>query len=160
MSGFLSSGHRVLGLFLEVPRGRHPSLCVLSRSSGFQSSLCRGIRHIWSGWGIRGLFELRHNSWGCARVSRGDWPPPEGRQQSRDSFPIEAVESTLISIREVGKRSLFELWRETRGSSLLEMGILGTYLSCIKGFKYPFPLQEGTWGFSRDTAVENCLISH
>ena len=104
MSGFLSSGHRGLGLFLEVPRGCHTSLLVLSQSSGFQSSQCRGIRLIWSGWGNRGLFELRHDSWGCTRVSRGDWPPPEGRRQRGDSFPDKAGESTLISIRGGGKR--------------------------------------------------------
>ena len=104
VSGFLSSGHRVLGLFLEVPWGCHPSLRVLSLSSGFQSSPCRGIRLIWSGWGNRGLFELRHDSWECARVSRGDWPPPEGRRQRGDSFPDKAGESTLISIRGGGKR--------------------------------------------------------
>ena len=34
----LSSEHKGLGLFLEVPRGCHTSLCVLSQSSGFQSS--------------------------------------------------------------------------------------------------------------------------
>ena len=38
-------------------------------------------------------------------------------------------------------------------------GILGTFLSCIKGVKYPFMFQEGTWGFSRDTALEKGLIS-
>ena len=104
VSGFLSSGHRVLGLFLKVPQDYHPSLRVLSPSSGFQSSPCRGIRLIWSGWGNRGLFELRHDSWECARVSRGDWPPPEGRRQRGDSFPDKAGESTLISIRGGGKR--------------------------------------------------------
>ena len=26
--------------------------------------------------------------------------------------------------------------------------ISGTFLSCIKGFKYPFAFQEGMWGFS------------
>ena len=109
LSGFLSSGHRVLGLFLNVPGGCHPSLCVLSRSSGFQSSPCRGIRHIWSRWGIQGLFELRHNSWGCARVSRRDRPPLEGRRQCRDSFPDEEGESTLILMR----------GGEKRGSSLV-----------------------------------------
>ena len=50
LSGFLSSGHRVLGLFVEVPQGCHPSICVFSRSSQVQSSPCRGIRLIWSGW--------------------------------------------------------------------------------------------------------------
>ena len=109
VSGFLSSGHRVLGLFLNVPGGCHPSLCVLSRSSGFQSSPCRGIRHIWSRWGIQGLFELRHNSWGCARVSRRDRPPLEGRRQRRDSFPDEEGESTLILMK----------GGEKRGSSLV-----------------------------------------
>ena len=79
-------------------------LCVLSGSSGFQSSPCRGIRLIWSGWGNRGLFKLRHDSWGCARVSRGDRPPPEGRWQHRDSFPDKAGKLTLISIRGGGKR--------------------------------------------------------
>ena len=49
VSGFLSSGHRVLGFFLQVPRGYHPSLRVMSRSSGFQSSPCRAIRLIWCG---------------------------------------------------------------------------------------------------------------
>ena len=47
--GFLSSGHRGLGLFLELPRGFHTSFHVLSRSSGFQSSQCRGIRLTCSG---------------------------------------------------------------------------------------------------------------
>ena len=70
VSVFLSSGHRGLGLFLKVPRGCHTSLRVLSQFSGFQSSPCKGIRLIWSGWGNQGLFELRHNSLGCARVSR------------------------------------------------------------------------------------------
>ena len=51
VSGFLSSGHRVLGLFLEVPQGCHPSLHILSQSSRFQSSPCRKIRLISIGWG-------------------------------------------------------------------------------------------------------------
>ena len=70
VSGFLSSGHRSLGLFLEVSPSCHTSLHVLSRSSGFQSSQCRGITLIWSEWGNWGLFELRHDFRGCAQVSR------------------------------------------------------------------------------------------
>ena len=70
VSGFQSSGQRGLGLFLQVPWGCYTSVRVLSQSSGFWSSQCRGIMIIWSGWGNRGLFELRHDSWGCARVSR------------------------------------------------------------------------------------------
>ena len=52
LSGFLSSSswHRDLGLFLEVPRGCHTSLRVLSRYMRFQSSQCRGIRYLeWMG---------------------------------------------------------------------------------------------------------------
>ena len=91
VSGFLSSGPRHLGLFLEVPWDCHTSLCVLSQSSGFKSSQCRGIRLIWSGWGNRGLFQLRYVSWGCTRVSRLDQPPLEGQRQHRESFPFFLV---------------------------------------------------------------------
>ena len=70
LSGFLSSWHKNLGLFLEVPRCCHTSVHVLSRYSGLQSSQCRGISLICSGWGNLGLFELRHNSQECTRVSR------------------------------------------------------------------------------------------
>ena len=70
VSGFPLSWHRDLGLFLEVPWCCHTSLCVLSPSSGLQSSQCRGISLICSRWGNLGLFELRHDSWECIRVSR------------------------------------------------------------------------------------------
>ena len=70
LSGFLSSSHKNLGLFLEVPRCCHTSVHVLSQYSGLQSSQCRGISLICSGWGNLGLFELRHNSRECTRVSR------------------------------------------------------------------------------------------
>ena len=38
VSGFLSSGHRGLGLFLGVSPSCHTSLRILSLSLGFQSS--------------------------------------------------------------------------------------------------------------------------
>ena len=34
------------------------------------------------------------------------------------------------------------------------------FLSCIKGVKYRFEFQEGTWDFSRDAAVGNGLIGN
>ena len=49
VSGFFSSWHRDLGLFLKVPRGCHTSLRVLSQYSQFQLSQCRGIRLEWMG---------------------------------------------------------------------------------------------------------------
>ena len=55
--------------------------------------------------------------------------------------------------------ALLELWQETRGSSRLETGMLGNFLSCLKGVKYPFEAQEGMWDFSRDSAAERGLIS-
>ena len=55
--------------------------------------------------------------------------------------------------------ALLELWHETLCSSRVGTGISGTFLSCIKGVKYPFTFQEGNWGFSRDTALEKGLIS-
>ena len=33
-----------------------------------------------------------------------------------------------------------------------EISVLGNILSCIKGVKYRFQFQEGTWDFSRDAA--------
>ena len=39
------------------------------------------------------------------------------------------------------------------------MGISETFLSCIKGVKYPFTFPEGTWDFSGDTALEKGLMS-
>ena len=34
-----------------------------------------------------------------------------------------------------------------------ETGMSGKFLSCIKGVKYCFEIQDGTGDFSRDTAV-------
>ena len=36
----------------------------------------------------------------------------------------------------------------------------GNFQSFIKGVKYRFEFQEGTWDFSRDAAVGKGLISH
>ena len=58
-----------------------------------------------------------------------------------------------------GKVAQIEVYSETRCSSLVGLGMSGNFLSCIKGVKYPFMFQEGTWYFSRDTALEKGLIS-
>ena len=58
-----------------------------------------------------------------------------------------------------GKGAQIKVCRETRYSSRVWTGMLGNFLSCIKGVKYPFAFQEGTWYFSRDTALEKGLIS-
>ena len=55
--------------------------------------------------------------------------------------------------------ALLELWCETQCSSHVGTGISGTFLSCIKGVKYPFTFPEGTWDFSGDTALEKGLMS-
>ena len=39
------------------------------------------------------------------------------------------------------------------------MGMLGNFLSFIKGVEYHFEFQEGMWDFSRDAAVGKGLIS-
>ena len=51
------------------------------------------------------------------------------------------------------------MWRDHRGSSLVETGMLGNFLSCLKVVNEPFEAQEGRWDFSRDTTVEKGLIS-
>ena len=38
--------------------------------------------------------------------------------------------------------------------------MLGNFLSCLEGVKYPFEAQDGRWNFSLDTSVERGLISH
>ena len=58
-----------------------------------------------------------------------------------------------------GKVAQIEVYSKTRCSSLVGLGMSGNFLSCIKGVKYPFMFQEGTWYFSRDTALEKGLIS-
>ena len=40
-----------------------------------------------------------------------------------------------------------------------ESGMLGKFLSCIKGDKYRLEFQEGKWDFSRVSAVVKSLIS-
>ena len=55
--------------------------------------------------------------------------------------------------------ALLELWQDPRCSFLVETGMSGNFLSCIKGFKDPFEAQEGNWDFSRDSAAEKGLIS-
>ena len=59
----------------------------------------------------------------------------------------------------MGNGALIELWRETRCSSRVEKGMLGNFLSCIKGVKSPFKAQEGRSYFSGDAAAERGLIS-
>ena len=39
-----------------------------------------------------------------------------------------------------------------------ETDMLGNILSCIKGVKYSFKFQEGTWDFTRDATVVKGLV--
>ena len=55
---------------------------------------------------------------------------------------------------------LLDLWHETQCSSRVGTGISVVFLSCIKGVKYTFAFQEGTWYSSLDTTLEKGLISH
>ena len=60
---------------------------------------------------------------------------------------------------EEGENRLFLSCGVKLGVPLEWTGISGTFLSCIKGVKYPFTFQEGTLGFSKDTALEKGVIS-
>ena len=53
---------------------------------------------------------------------------------------------------------LLDLWHETQCSSRVGTGISVDFLSCIKGVKYTFAFQEGTWYSSLDTTLEKGLI--
>ena len=41
---------------------------------------------------------------------------------------------------------------------LSEIGMSVNFLSCIKGVKYRFEFQEGTWDFTRDATVVMGLV--
>ena len=83
------------------------------------------------------------------------------RGNGNDGIPFQMKQGNRPStqVEEGENGALLKLWRETRFSFGVGMGILGTFLSCIKGVKYPFTFQEGTWDFSQDTALEKGLIS-
>ena len=49
--------------FSRVPQRCHTSPRVVSRSLGWQSSQCTGIRCFWSGLGLWGLFKLWYDFW-------------------------------------------------------------------------------------------------
>ena len=74
-------------------------------------------------------------------------------------FPMKQKHRPSSRVEEGENGALLELWHETRCSLRVGTGISGTFLSCVKGVKYPFTFQEVTWGFSRDTALEKGLIS-
>ena len=76
-------------------------------------------------------------------------------------FPTKQRNRHSCRVEEDKNRALLELWRETQCSSHVRTGISGTFLSCMKGVKYPFSFQQtGTWDFSGDTALEKGLILH
>ena len=55
--------------------------------------------------------------------------------------------------------TLLEVWRDNLCSSQMEMGMSGNFLSCCKGVKDPFNVQEGRCDFPQDAAAEMGLIS-
>ena len=84
--------------------------------------------------------------------------PPEVQRDHQDSFPDEAGRRTLISGGRRETRAL-DLWQDPRCSFKVETDMLGNLLSGLKGVKDPFEAQDGMWDFSRDAAVQKCLIS-
>ena len=68
------------------------------------------------------------------------------------AFPFPMKQGIGPSSRdEEGKKgALLDLWQGPWCSSRVEMGILGKFLSCLKGGKDPFEAQEGRCDFSRD----------
>ena len=127
----------------------------------FHSNWCRGIRP---------YLELMGKS-----VSLGLWYDPRGFLLSFNVRPASSwgvtgmlgflfrqsrgIDPHLEMTR--GKGAQIEVSRETQCSSQVRTGMLGNFLSCIKGVEYRLEFQEGTWwDFSRDAAVAKGLISH
>ena len=86
-------------------------------------------------------------------------PPLEVRREHWESFPYEAAKGTLISSGGVGNGASLELWRDHRCSSRGETALSGNFVSCCKGMKDPFEVQEGRCDFPQNAAAEKGLIS-
>ena len=75
-------------------------------------------------------------------------------------IPLQTKQGVGPSPRdEEGKPGLFLSCGGKLGVPVAWTGMLGTFRSCIRGVKYAFTFQEGTWFFSRETALEKGLIS-
>ena len=74
-------------------------------------------------------------------------------------FPHEAGKWTLLLGGGGKTGALLELRLDHRGSSRMETGMSGNFLSCLKGVKDTFEAQEGRGDFSQDATVEKGLIS-
>ena len=85
-------------------------------------------------------------------------PPLEMRRESRESFPEEAGNGTLISSYEAETGLLLML----AGCSVFLSsgdGMSGNFLSCSKGVKDPFEVQERRCDFLQGASAEKGLIS-
>ena len=85
--------------------------------------------------------------------------PLKIRRECRESLPNEAGKGTIISSGGGGNGAPLELWRDHRCSSRGETALSGNFVSCCKGMKDPFEVQEGRCDFPRDATAEKCVIS-
>ena len=115
-----------LWLSLEV---HQTSLRVVRGYSWFHSCRCRKIRpYLELRWNSLS-FQISAGLWSSSRASIGDTGLPL-RCKGKVGFPLESKHGNRPSSQdEVGNTGPFELWRETRGSSLFVTGISGKILS-------------------------------
>ena len=82
-----------------------------------------------------------------SRISSRDRPHPEVHRKGQEPFPDKAGESAFLSDQEE-RRGSDEVMQGTSVFPLSETGKSGKFSGCIKGAKYRFALQDGTWDFS------------
>ena len=92
------------------------------------------------------------------RLKRESGISPETLLRKKASSHVERRIFWFYSscVRKLGVS--LELLQDTPCSSRVETGMLGNFLSCIKGFNDTFAAQEGRWDFSQDAALEKGLI--
>ena len=97
--------------------------------------------------GNRGLSACCTTHEAKSRISSRDRPHPEVHRKGQEPFPDKAGESAFLSDQEE-RRGSDEVMQGTSVFPLSETGKSGKFSGCIKGAKYRFALQDGTWDFS------------
>ena len=117
VSGLLSSWGRDQGLFVEVPWGSQASLRVMSWSSGWHSSRCRGMRPYLDWMGTSGSF--RTMAWPLEFLSSF---------KVRPASSWGATGTSVFLLEEAGEWTLISSWEGETGVILSCGGNLGVPL--------------------------------
>ena len=123
------------------------------------SRQCRENRFPWNG--LRHLGDSGNGGTTLGFLSPFLWrtPPLEIGRERRDFFADHAGKGSLLSSQEA-ETGLLWMWRVSRASSRVEMGMSGNFLSCSKGMKDPLEVPGVRCDKAQDASSEMGLISN